>query len=419
MIDGPRLLARIDELAAVGADPRGGVTRLAYTDDDLAGRELVAGWLREAGAAVRVDTAGNLIGELAGSEPGLAWLATGSHLDSVVQAGPLDGAYGVVAAVEVVAALTASGGGLRHPLRVVGFSNEEGAHGTAGMTGSGALAARSLPLDSHDDDGIALADRIRYVGGDPTKLDESAWAPGEIEGFIELHVEQGPVLELAGKRVGVVTGITGRATAEVFIGGKAQHAGTTPMEARRDAAVVAARVVLAVQELALSGQVRVATAGRVHVEPGVRNVIPGVAAVSVEVRDLDEARMHAALAELELVAARLAAAEGCTSEVQQGSWVSPVATDLALQGCVARAAEELGYSAIEMPSGAGHDAQVVADVVPVAMAFVPSTGGVSHASDETTPDDDLVAGAELLLAALRQADALSRGAVSKDSGGTP
>jgi len=406
-LDGERLLRRLDELAAVGADPAGGVTRLAYSPADVAGRDLVAGWLREAGCDVRVDAAGNLLGRLPGRAGLPAALGTGSHLDSVVEAGPLDGAYGVVAAVEVADAISRSGG-LAHDLLVVGFSNEEGARGTPGMAGSLAVVGALTPehLATPDDEGVPLARRLRDAGGDPGAIGTATWAAGDVEGWIELHVEQGPVLDAADLRIGVVTAITGRVTLDVVVTGVTNHAGTTPMPLRRDAAVAAAQVVLAVRDLAVEGGVRVATTGVVRAEPGVRNVVAGRAVVGVDLRDESDAAVDAAVAALGERAAAIGAATGTEVRLVPGSQVAAVAMDQRLRGCVAEAADALGLTRLDLPSGAGHDTQVVAARTPVAMIFVPSVGGISHAPAERTAPADLVHGARTLLAALRRADTL-------------
>jgi N-carbamoyl-L-amino-acid hydrolase len=401
---GTRLLARLGELAGIGTDSAGGVTRLAYSEPDVAARELVATWLRDGGASTRIDAAGNLVAELPGSDPALPVLATGSHLDTVVHAGPLDGAYGVVAAVEVVDRVVASGRPLRHPLRVVAFSNEEGARGTPGMVGSHAIAGRPHPVDTVDDAGCTLASRIRHVGGDPAAVGQAAWPATSVAAFFELHVEQGPVLERAGATIGVVTGVTGRVNVEVEVIGAARHAGTTPMDDRRDALVAAARVVLAVHELPSAGGVRVATAGRITVEPGVRNVVPGSACVSVELRDDDGAGLDRGFAALEARCRAIARTTGCEVRVVRGPTVEPVPTSPELRHCVRDAARELGLATIDVVSGAGHDAQVLAAIGPVVLIFVPSVDGISHAPGERTEDADLVAGAEVLYAALRLAD---------------
>ncbi|GAA1752496.1 hydantoinase/carbamoylase family amidase [Luedemannella helvata] len=404
-VDGARLLARLDELATYSATPAPGVTRLAYSAEDIAARELVAGWMREAGLTPQVDEAGNLLGRRPGGGAATV-LAIGSHLDTVVDAGPLDGAYGVVAAVEVAAALRAAGVQLRHDLAVIAFSNEEGARGTPGMVGSLALTGQLRPadLDIPDDEGVALRDRIAGAGGDPDRIRAAAWPAGRLAGFIELHVEQGPVLDDAGLRAGVVTAVTGRATVDVTIEGAANHAGTTPMGRRADAAVAAARIVLAVRELAGADGVRVATAGHVELAPNVRNVVPGRATVGVDLRDTDDDRVVAAVARLRAAAARVAGQTGTRIDVAVRSRVVAAPAAPWLAGCVRTAVAELGLPCVDLPSGAGHDAQIMAALGPIAMAFVPSLAGVSHAPGEATRPEDLVAGADVLCRALVHAD---------------
>jgi N-carbamoyl-L-amino-acid hydrolase len=407
-VDGERLIRRLAVLAAVGATSDGGVTRLAYSPAYTAASELVAGWLREAGFDdVRIDAAGNLVARLAGRAGSGRALGTGSHLDTVVDAGTLDGAYGVVGAVEVGAAI-ARAGGLDHDLLVVAFCNEEGARGTPGMVGSLAVAGALTPqqLAAPDDDGVPLRRRLVEAGGDPDRIGDAAWAPESLAGWIELHVEQGPVLASTGLDVGVVTAITGRITLDVVVTGAANHAGTTPMELRRDAAVAAAHVVLAVHELAAGGDVRVATTGLVRTEPGVRNVVAGRAVVGVDIRDEDDALVESAVNALRERAAEIAKATGTEVRVVFGSQIHAVPMDAGLAACVGAAADELGLARTDLPSGAGHDTQVVAPIAPVAMVFVPSVGGVSHAAAEHTEPQHLVAGARVLLRALRRADAL-------------
>ncbi len=397
-VDGPRLLARLDELAAIGATPAGGVTREAYGPLDVAARDLVGGWMAEAGLEVTVDAATNLVGRRPGSTD--RWVGTGSHLDTVVDAGPLDGAYGVVAAVEAAAALRHTG--LRHGLVVVGFANEEGARGTDGMAGSRALVGEvdAAELDALDDEGVTLASRLDAAGGDPLALAGARWDLDTIAAFVELHIEQGPVLDADGADIGVVLGITGRQTVDIALHGQANHAGTTPMELRHDALAAAAEVVLAVEELALRRSVRVATVGHVSVTPNVRNVVPGTALVSAELRDHDPDRMTAGLAAISHQVQAIADRRGVTATVTAGQTVVPVRSDEAVLAAVRRVAGRTGRPVREMWSGAGHDAQILGRHVPMAMVFVPSRDGISHAPTETTEPEHLVAGAQVLADAL-------------------
>jgi N-carbamoyl-L-amino-acid hydrolase len=405
-VDGVRLLDRLDELARVSAGGPG-VTRLAYSAQDVAARRLVAGWMAGAGLRTEVDAAGNLIGRRPGTAGLPAVLATGSHLDTVVEAGPLDGSYGVVAAVEACAALHRSGVPLGHDLAVVGFSNEEGARGTPGMDGSLAITGQltAVHLERPDDEAVTLADRIAGAGGDPAGIAGAAWPAGSLAAFLELHVEQGPVLDRAGAPLAVVSGITGRATLDVIVTGTANHAGTTPMSGRRDAAQAAALVVLAVRDLAGAHGVRVATTGALWLEPGVRNVVAGRATVGVDLRDLDDGRIAAAIERLRAQARDIAVRTDTAIEVVPRSSVAAVATDPGLAGCLRDAARQCGLDALDLPSGAGHDAQVMARLGPIGMVFTPSVGGVSHAPAETTSPGHLVAGADLLCHALLLADA--------------
>jgi N-carbamoyl-L-amino-acid hydrolase len=403
-VDGHRLLARLARLAEITATPGDGVTRLAYSPEDVAARELIAGWMREAGLTTEVDAAGNLIGRRPGTAGLRGVLATGSHQDTVVAAGPLDGAYGVVAAVEVADALRDNA--LRHDLAVIAFSNEEGARGTPGMVGSLAITGQltAAQLADADDEDVPLADRITAGGGDPARIGTAAWPAGSLAGFVELHIEQGPVLDAADVPIGVVSGITGRATVDVLITGVANHAGSTPMAARRDAAIAAARIVLAVAELAGPGGVRVATAGALRVSPGVRNVVPGSATVGIDIRDLDDALVVGAVARLRASAAVIAAQTDTEIAVLPRSSVPAVPADPRLAACVRAGADGLGLAHLELPSGAGHDAQVMATIGPMAMVFTPSIAGISHASGESTAPHHLVAGADVLRDALLLAD---------------
>ena len=328
-IDGARLVARLDELRAIGATDSGGVTREAYGVLDVEARARVAEWMIEAGLAPVVDAAANLIGRRPGTANAGGAVATGSHLDTVVDAGPFDGAYGVVAAVEVAAALYLAGSELRHDLIVTAFANEEGARGTLGMVGSRALVGdvTADELARPDDDDVTLARRLRDAGGDPEEIAGAAWAADTVAAFVELHVEQGPVLDTAERQLGVVTAITGRLGVDVDIVGAANHAGTTPMNLRQDALTAAAEVVLAVEQLAHDRVVRVATSGHLRVRPNVRNVVPGRVVVSAELRDEDAETLLNAKPAFELAMRAIAARRGLTIIVNWGQYVPPVSAD--------------------------------------------------------------------------------------------
>jgi hydantoinase/carbamoylase family amidase len=400
-VDGPRLLGRLAELARVGAAAEGGVTRLAWSPelDEAVGR--VMSWAEPTKAACWSDDVGNLVLEHPGSEPDLPPLVTGSHLDTVVDGGPLDGAYGVVAGVEILAVLHETGTALRHPLRVVAFANEEGVVAPA-FTGSRAVAGTFDPaeLDQRGPDGTRLAERIgRKRGGRPA----ARWA-GRVAASLELHIEQGPVLERAEHTIGVVTQITGTQRGTIRIVGLANHAGTTPLDARRDALVAAAQVILAVREIAASGPAEVATVGRVEVHPNVVNVIPGCCLLSVDLRAGHPVDIAAAVDVLRLALRAVASQTGTDISLELASLVPPVATDEGLRDVIRHAAAKRGLPAMEMVSGAGHDCAHLAGLGPVGLIFVPSRAGISHHPSEWTDPDHLVAGASVLLDTILAAD---------------
>jgi N-carbamoyl-L-amino-acid hydrolase len=401
-LDDSRLLARLEELATIGAQPSGGVTRLAYSPDDVTARELAARWMAEAGLEVDLDTACNLIGRSPGSQPGLSPIVLGSHLDTVRDGGRYDGAYGVVAAIEVAAALVADGP-TRHPLTVVAFANEEGAGGAKSFDGSRAIVGAPNPLDGVDRSGVSLADRIDGAGGSSTKLASSAWNHN-IAAFFELHIEQGPVLDDESIPIGVVTGITGLTMVDIDIVGRANHAGTTPMELRCDALNVAARAILTIEDLPATSGVRVATTGIIDVHPNVRNVVPGRVTLGAELRDLDPALMERAVEQLQASLADLAGRTGATITTTVSGGQAPVPADPDLMNLISTAAASCGAESKSMVSGAGHDAQVMADLGPIGMVFVPSRHGISHSPKEHTEPSDLVTGAQVLLAATIAAD---------------
>ncbi len=402
-----RLELRIAELGRFGANPEGGVSRVAFGDADIAGREYVKSLMRGAGLEVHVDTAGNIIGRRAGSEPGLATIMTGSHIDSVPQGGNYDGDVGVLGAIEVAELLRAHAIATRHPFEFVVFTDEEG-----GTVGSQAMAGR-LPASAFDvvsHSGLTIGDGIRAVGGDPARIAEARRAPGSLAAFVELHIEQGAILAESGTDIGVVEGIVGIRWWDVTVEGVANHAGTTPMNRRRDALVSAAELTLAANRIASTTPgTQVATVGRISAEPGAPNVIPGRVTLSLEVRDLDAGKMESVFRAVEAEAKRIADARGTSirfDEVELA--LTPAPTDERLRAVVESAASSLGLSHRRMPSGAGHDAQDMAHVAPMGMIFVPSQGGISHAPKEYTAPADLANGADVLLRTLL---AIDRGAL--------
>lgn len=400
-LDGELLLAQLDELAASARPPgRRGITRLAWSEADVAARSMLAGWTAAPGVSLRTDPVGNLIAQW----PGLtetAPLVMGSHLDTVVDGGHLDGAYGTVAAFNIVAALAASGERLRHPVRAVAWANEEGVVAPP-FTGSRAVTGGTIDLAALGADGQTLADRLLRGGGDPERIGDAAWP--SIAGYLELHIEQGPVLDSLGLPIGVVTAIAGIYRGRVVVTGRANHAGTTPMDQRRDALVAAAAMVERIAGLATQGPVDVATVGSLVVEPGNANVVPGLVSLTFDLRSVDDDCCREAIDLLRAAAARVAAETHTTITVGLPIVTQASHTHPTMRAAVTNAAASLGLASIQLASGAGHDAAHLATLGPMGMIFVPSEAGISHNETESTPPGRLVDGARTLLAALRLAD---------------
>jgi N-carbamoyl-L-amino-acid hydrolase len=401
--DAARLEQRIHELGRFGANPEGGVSRVAFSAADIAGREYVKSLMRDAGLEVSVDAAGNIVGRRAGTDPALPVIMTGSHIDSVPKGGNYDGDVGVLGAIEVAELLQANGIATRHPFEFVVFTDEEG-----GTVGSQAMAGRLGPsaLDVVSHSGLRIGDGIRAVGGDPARLAEAKRVPGSVAAFLELHIEQGAILDESGIDIGVVEGIVGIRWWDVTVEGVANHAGTTPMNRRRDALVTAAEFTLAANRIASTTPgTQVATVGKIHAEPGAPNVIPGRATLTLEIRDLAADKMESVFRAIEAEGKRLADAHGTSIRFEEVDLsLSPAPTDERLRKLVESAAASLGLSQRRMPSGAGHDAQDMAHVAPIGMIFVPSQGGISHAPQEFTAPADLANGVDVLLRTLLAID---------------
>lgn len=399
-VDAARMLACLAELGTIGADPAGGVTRLGLSPQERDARAYLAGLCAAAGLIAETDPAGNLLVRRPGTrmreEP---TLLVGSHVDTVVQGGRLDGAYGAVAAIEVLRVLHEHDVDLPVDMVAVAFANEEGALIQTPFWGSRALCG-SLEngLSAKDRTGTPVGVYLARAGGSPERLDEAAWPPGSIAAFLELHIEQGPRLERLGVPIGVVEGIVGRTILDIDVVGEAQHAGTTPMADRRDALVAAAEIVLAVERMAAEDDVcATATTGYLEASPNTTNTIPASVRLTAEVRDVDPSRIARGEALLRAACARVSASSGCLVEVRVAMRSRPVSTAAALRGVIGEAAEHLGLAHLAMPSGAGHDAQIVAAMAPIGMVFVPSRRGISHAPGEDTDPADLVHGANVLL----------------------
>ena len=391
-----RLLANLDTLSAIGATPEGGVRRLALSDADKEGRDLVTGWMKELGLSVRIDRIGNIIGTRAGQE-NLAPVMTGSHIDTVFNGGNLDGNLGVLAGLEVIETLNEASIETNRPLAVAVFTNEEGARFQPDMMGSLVYAGGyelEKALNTQDDQGVLLGDELRLIGyaGD--------MPCGEItpSAFVELHIEQGPILEREGITLGVVENLQGISWTEVIFSGQANHAGTTPMHLRRDAGYCAGALTAFVHEMAKQiGGAQVATVGVIELEPNIINVVPSRARVTVDLRNPDNARLIAAENRLQDFLSDLSKAEDVEVQTNSLARFDPVQFDDGIAQRIEDHARALGHSCRRMTSGAGHDAQMMSRICPTAMIFTPSVNGVSHNPAEATAAEDIMAGANVLL----------------------
>ncbi|MGA0238702.1 MAG: Zn-dependent hydrolase [Acidimicrobiales bacterium] len=396
-IDIDRLIERLAALAEIGAIAgTEGCARLALTDEDRAGRDLVVSWMHDLELDVTIDGIGNVVGVMAGSIEG-APVMTGSHIDTVRTGGRYDGNLGVLAGLEVIETLRIANVTPDRPLAVAFFTDEEGARFPPDMLGSLVYVGGMGVEEAHAITGIDGAtvggelDRIGYLGSAPL--------PGATpHAFVELHVEQGPVLETEGLTIGAVTGVQGISWTEVTVTGQSNHAGTTPMDLRRDPGVVAFKVGSFVHELAHElGAPQVATVGRIEMHPNLVNVVPASATFTIDLRHTDNDVLLEAEGRTSDFLAATAAAENCTIEQRSLARFDPVIFDETVICAVEDVATAQGHTVRRMPSGAGHDAQMLARVCPTGMVFVPSVGGVSHNPAEYTSPEDLEAGANVLL----------------------
>lgn len=403
-VNGARLNAHLKELSKFGANPQGGVSRTAYSEFDKQGREYVTGLLKAARLEARVDTAGNIFGRRAGSNPALKPIWFGSHIDSVPEGGNYDGTVGSLGAIEVAQSLAEQNITTKHPIEVVIFQNEEG-----GTVGSRALVGEVKPEDLGltARSGKTIRDGITFIGGNVARLAESRRQKGDMAAYIELHIEQGGTLEKEKKNIGVVEGIVGIGWWDVTIEGFSNHAGTTAMNERRDAMLAFARFADMVNRVVTSEPGRqVGTVGRVQAFPGAPNVIPGRVVCSLELRDLDNAKIARLYDKVRAEATKIGQATGTTFSYKSTHASASALTDKRLQKVIETKANELKLSTRYMPSGAGHDAQHMATLCPSAMIFVPSAKGISHAPTEYSSPDDITNGANVLLQTILAIDAM-------------
>jgi N-carbamoyl-L-amino-acid hydrolase len=399
-----RMQSRIEALSEFGKNDDGGVDRVAYSDADIAGRKYIMDLMRAQGLTdLRIDAGGNIIGRRAGTDATAKPIMIGSHIDSVPGGGNYDGDVGVISNLEVIDLMNAAGITTRSPIDVVVFSNEEGGLvGSLAMTGK--IKPETLGVMSHA--GMTIGEGTRRIGGDPDNILKDVIAPDVLKAFIELHIEQGAFLDEEGINIGVVEGIVGINWWDVTITGLANHGGTTPMNRRQDAMLAAAKLTVGINEIArgLEGR-QVATVGRIEAFPGAPNVIPGKVIMSLEVRDLEQAKMDQVF---DLVQARAREIEGETDTKIAFEFIDvashPAPTDTRMRSIIAEAAKDAGYSYKLMPSGAGHDAQDMVSIAPTGMIFVPSKDGISHSPNEYTSPEDMARGADVLLRTILKVD---------------
>jgi N-carbamoyl-L-amino-acid hydrolase len=389
-------LDSLQALGQIGALPGGGVNRLALTDADAKGRNWTVARMRALGMHIDIDAIGNIVGIFPGTED-LPPVMVGSHIDTVRTGGLYDGNYGVLAGLEVVATLRDAALQTRRPLAVAVFTNEEGARFQPDMMGSlvyvGGLALQEA-LDTCDADGVSVQSELQRIGYQGT----APVGTPTVDSYVELHIEQGPVLEQMGMQIGVVDGVQGISWTEFTVEGQSNHAGTTPMALRHDAALVAAQIAVFVRDLsARMGGSQLATVGAVRLSPNLVNVIAQKAVFTVDLRNTDSAALAQAERELHAYAEKVAQAEGARITSRALARFEPVAFDPTVVNLVEQQSQAMGCSYHRMPSGAGHDAQMLARVCPSAMIFVPSAGGLSHNVREHTEPADLQRGAQLLL----------------------
>lgn len=401
-VNGARLNGHLTGLSEFGKNPQGGVSRVAFSDADVAGRRFAMDLMRRASLDVSVDPVGNILGHRAGTRAGAPPIVFGSHIDSVPEGGNYDGDVGSMGAIEVAHTLAEQGYRNRHPLLVAIWADEEsGLTGSSGFTGD----LRPEDLERPGRDGVPLGEKIRRLGGDPARLAEAKHAPGSVAAYVELHIEQGGILDREGIDIGIVEGIVGIHHYDVTLRGFANHAGTTPMDQRQNAMLAAAELVLAVDRVVRSvpGQ-QVGTVGRLQVRPGAPNVVPGEVRLTVELRDLSMDKIAMLWERIRVEAEQIAKKHGTSFafERQHANVAAPTSPEI--RAVIADAVRSLGLSSRTMPSGAGHDAQNLARIGPMGMIFVPSERGISHSPLELTRPQDVTNGGNALLQTVLRLD---------------
>ncbi len=401
-LNGQRLLDRIETLAVIGAVPGGGVSRIAFSDEDIAARQQVNTWMQAVGMSTRIDAAGNLIGRYEGLNPHLPALATGSHIDTVTRGGKYDGCLGVLAGIELVETLWEHQHRLQHPIEVIVFTDEEST-----VVGSKAMAGQIPPNAPNPilKNQLPLSDCLQKIGGDWPEIHRAKRNATEIAAFIELHVEQGGLLEQQNCTIGIVTGIVGQYRYRLTIDGQANHAGSTPMTDRQDALVAAAQVILAVQQTVQQfSSEAVGTVGYLSNHPNVTNTISGRVELSIDLRDLDAGVLRQVIDSLQRQFDRIAHTTHTRFTLEETLHIAPTIAAPPILETLEHICDRLQISHIRLPSRAGHDAQEIGRMTQMGMIFVPSRGGISHDHTEYTAPEACIQGAIVLLETFRAID---------------
>ena len=394
-VDGTRLNASMEHMKTFGMSDTGGSTRVAFSEANRDALSYLSSLMLESGLMPRIDVGGNLVGRREGKVAGLAPIVSGSHIDTVPNGGHYDGIVGVMSAIEAARSLHEADIALNHPLEIIVWTNEEG-----GKTGSrsfnGSVQEKEFDLLSLGDK--TIGDGLRFLGGNPESLSENIRQAGDISSYVELHIEQGAILDQENISIGVVEGVVGIRRWNITIDGFANHAGTTPMDQRQDALYAAALLIAEVRQIITKVPGRqVGTVGRIQAFPGAPNVIPGGVSMSLEIRDLDMDKIATLFERIRGFATTLSEQTDTTIAIDQ-YYESPAAiTDERIKNLIQDSADALGLSAMHMPSGAGHDSQSLAGIAPIGMIFVPSKDGISHAPGEFTSEQQIANGANVLL----------------------
>ncbi|MGF6950630.1 allantoate deiminase [Neobacillus sp. B4I6] len=398
MINKERLWSRLNLLSEIGKTDTNGVTRLSFTPEERAAKDLVAAFMIEAGLKVREDEVGNLIGRKDGGNPNASVVLTGSHIDSVLNGGNFDGPLGVLAAVEALQVMNEQNIETEHPIEVIAFTDEEGARFSFGMIGSRGIAGTLTQeeLLNKDKQGITIAEAFVASGLKPETIGKAARKPEDVKAYIELHIEQGKVLEGQNLSAGIVSGLAGPLWLKFILEGEVGHAGATPMSIRHDALTTAARVMLVIEAEAAKTGTTVGTVGQVQVLPGGINIIPGRVEFSLDLRDISEVVRDGVEQNIREQAGQICKTQGVKLTIEDLQRVAPAPCSVIVKNAAREAFEKLGLESYYLPSGAGHDGMQLLDLCPMGMIFIRSKNGISHDPAEWSSKEDCADGANVL-----------------------